>query len=259
MNKGVWVLALCLFVNVCQADSVIDVVEKKAGAVKIHHFYIAKDKVSFDDAQSAMIFDTKQRQMTVINHTDKSYMLISAEQIRQLAGQVGGMMQQMRSQMEAQMQSMPPEQRAQYQKMMAQMGQAAMPKSQPDVTTKTTGKTQAISGVDCTMVEVYKAGIMESENCVASISAFGIPSRDYQTLKRFLEYQSELAKSMGGDQHGFHNHMLNKNMMPVKIMTYSNGQLVGTSLFLVSDKAPDASVFSVPAAYTQKNTGFSEL
>ena len=256
MNKAIPAIVLLLIANLCQADSVIEVVEKEGSTSKARHFYIADEKISFVDAQSSMIFDTKSGQMTVLDHKEKTYLTISAAQMQQVSDQAGQMMQQMHAQMATRLQSLPPEQRAQMEQMMAQMGHASatsgtMPgKSLDEMLVRPTGRSEIVKGIHCKVIEVYQAGTKVAENCLAPYSRLGISDSDYRTLKQFIDYQNDLAERFdGGKDKDFMQYGMEQNMLPVKVITFKDGRNVSTSSVSASAKTVSAQAFVIPGNY----------
>lgn len=256
MNKQLFAITLSLMFGICHAGTTINVKETTGETSKKHFFYIANNKVSFSDGQSTMIFDSRQKEMTAIDHKEKSYVNIDINKIEQMSAQANQMMQQMREKMEAQMQNLPPEQQEQFQSMMKQMGHGAIEIKKNTETVRPTGRSETISGLKCKIIEVYQSGIKESESCIVPISKIGISASDYQTLKQFFEYQGDMVKRFGGEEQNFNRYILDQNLMPIKIVKYKGQKVVSTSTFKVTDKKPPSGALSIPSGYKQQSIEF---
>lgn len=104
-------------------------------------------------AQGAMIYRGDRREMVVIDHADKSYMVIDEETMRQLADQMAGINDQIAEALK----SVPEDQRAKVEKMMQQRMPAQPPqRSQSEV--RKTGERGSHAGYPCVRYDVLRDG-----------------------------------------------------------------------------------------------------
>ncbi len=105
-------------------------------------------------SQGEMIFRGDRREMVVVDHDDKSYTVVDEAAIRQIAGQVGGMM----SQIQEALKDVPADQRAMVEAMMKQrMPQAAAPR-RPVAELRKTGERATHAGYPCVRYDVLVDG-----------------------------------------------------------------------------------------------------
>ena len=106
-------------------------------------------------------------EMYMIDHKEKTYMLIDKEQIEALASQMSDAMKQM----EEALAQVPPEQRAMMEKMMkGRMPSANVEPPSPQVVTDL-GESGSVNGVDCQWKQVTRDDKLERKVCVADPSS----------------------------------------------------------------------------------------
>jgi len=159
--------------------------------------YIQQDKLMVRNVggQSGidMLFSKKDDTMTIINHQQKSYVVVDEERIAQLAGQAQGLLDAIQQQLEKQMKEMPPEKQARMREMMEKYGMKDPNAPPPPPRTIKRLGNRAINGFKCRQVEVYKGPAKMSELCVADASALGLPAADYATIQAMQGFGERLS------------------------------------------------------------------
>lgn len=103
-----------------------------------------------------MIYRGDRREMVVVEHGDKSYMVMDEEAMSQIAGQVGGMMDEVKKALE----NVPADQRAMVEKMMKErmpQGMAGQAPERPRSELRKIGERATRNGYPCVKYEVWRA------------------------------------------------------------------------------------------------------
>lgn len=102
----------------------------------------------------AMIFRGDRREMMVVDHSRRSYLVID----QQFAAKMKGQMQQMAGQMQGMLDKVPAEQRAMMEQMMAGQGGQMASQQQAPTDVRSTGKQQQVYGYPCVLFTVSREG-----------------------------------------------------------------------------------------------------
>jgi hypothetical protein len=199
-------------------------------------------------AGNAMVFDAAGKRQIVINDADKSYMLITAEDVRRSRLR----MAEARAQSEARLKSMSPEQRK---KLEAMMGKkiAFGPMGAGKVKWERLNAKKTVAGFPCEMYRVIIDDTPRSEECVAAWGANLVQKSDFAGLRPFFE---ELAKAggMGGAGQDFLGQLQKAPGFPISRVPLLDGGLRGEEERLDSVKRATVPVerFAIPAGYAKK-------
>lgn len=113
-------------------------------------------------SQGEMIFRGDRREMVVVDHDDRSYVVMDEAAMGQIAGQVNNAMSQMQEQMQEMLKDVPADQRAAIEAMMKKQmpaqQPAQQPKARPRSELKKTGERAKRSGYPCVKYEVLNGG-----------------------------------------------------------------------------------------------------
>lgn len=217
--------------------------------------YIDSSKVRFDTdgekGKQTIIYRVDKDAFWVINHTDKTYLEITREDMRKI--------KQMMDMMKKQMDQMPPEKRAQVEKMMKQKMGDKMEK----IKYKKVKSGIKVNQWTCDQYEGYSGSLKKSELWTTSFSSVGLNINDFSVLKKMSEFFSEMA---GG--------FINRDMfrsdiipgqkktaddfsgVPVKGQFYKDGAMVSSmEIKEIKRENLSPSLFELPAGYTKKKLG----
>jgi hypothetical protein len=205
-----------------------------------------------DEGQASIV---KGDTMYIVDDKEKTYVVFDKATMEKLAVQINDAMQKMKEQLS----KLPPEQRAQVEQMMeAQMPGIAG--KEYVVEAVDTGKTDKVDGRTCRLWDVKRNGELDEQLCVVPYSALPGKENLPTVFAKFAKLFEEMAKSvpmLTGMMTSEFNTMTRVNGFPVRTRSYEQGKL-GTNEQLVKvwrEEAVPASMFEIPAGYTQKQMG----
>jgi hypothetical protein len=193
--------------------------------------------------------------MYIVDDNEKSYVVFDKATMEKLAIQIHSAMEKMKEQLS----KLPPEQRAQVEQMMA----AQMPGldgKEYVVEAVDTGKSDKVDSRTCRVWDVKRNGELDEQLCVVPYSALPGKENLPAVFAKFAKLFEEMAKSvpmLTGMMTSEFNTMIRVNGFPVRTRSYEGGKL-GTTEQLVKvwrEEAVPASMFEIPAGYTQKQMG----
>jgi hypothetical protein len=193
--------------------------------------------------------------MTMVDEQEKSYVVFDKATMEKLAVQINGAMEKMKEQLS----KLPPEQRAQVEQMMA----AQMPGldgKEYVVEAVDTGKSDKVDGRACRIWDVKRNDVLDEQLCVVPYSVLPGKENLPTVFGKFAKLFEEMAKTvpmLTGMMTSEFNTMTKVGGFPVRTRSYEEGKL-GTREQLVKvwrEEAVPASMFEVPADYTQKQMG----
>ena len=115
MLRAGFVVSLVFLSSAAVADVRLEYVDEGSNEsrTKIH---IKDGKVRMDDSKGEgyTLYDSAKKEMTFVNHAERTFTRMDEASMNELAGQVGSAMAEMRKELE----NMPPEQRAMVERMM---------------------------------------------------------------------------------------------------------------------------------------------
>lgn len=230
--------------------------------------YVQQGKARMEDANGHRLTIFRDNTMIQIDKTDRTYRVIDKAAMAQMAGG----MNQMYAKMQERMAAMPPEQRAQMEKMMAQMGGKAGGPAAPQTHKHDVvdlGSSGSAAGRGCHLWNKTRDGAPEEQLCV--VPAGSLPGSDemltlMQQMSDFsgqfrdaMSAQGGAAAKMGSTVTGGMTQeieVLRKlNGFPASTRRYTSaGQLEDTEMVLTKwqEQSIPASMFEIPAGYTKK-------
>ena len=213
--------------------------------------------------EGSMVFLGDKNEIIMINHDDKSYIVMDEATIKSLASQI----EQAMSQMEAAMKDMPPDQREKMMEMMKQRMPGAGGGAYVEPVLKKAGDGK-VGGVSCVKYDVYKGDEKVRQHCVADWNSIEGGQEMMTVMLRMADFMGQMAKafsksgSLVGDQMQFEKGVFNQlrqlNGFPVETIEYDDGKVEAESMFQSSKKTPvDASDMGPPAGYTKQSTSMN--
>lgn len=211
------------------------------------------------ELEGSMVFRGDKNEIIMINHDDKSYMIMDEATMKSLASQI----EQAMSQMEAAMKDLPPDQREKMKEMMKQKmpGAGGGPYVEPVFKKAGEGK---VNGVSCAKYDVYKGDEKVRQHCVADWNSIEGGQEMMTVMLRMADFMDQMAKSFSkagsivGDQMQFEKSVFNQlrqlNGFPVETIEFDDGKAEAESTFQSSEKTTvDASDMEPPAGYTMQS------
>ena len=234
-------------------------VSKGGQAMQSQVIKVKGDKVLIDDvggdARTDVLFNSKEMVMSIINHQQRSYLIMDRDRVTELATQANNMMSAVEKQMAAQLAGMPPEQREQMRAMMSKMGMGGMTETSKKPAPRSFVKagTKKVYGAPCQQYRVNQGSNKVGEVCVATPADLKISRADYQNLlalQQFGETMANQAGSMAGrfgiDVPSFSGKAFEG--IPVEMIDHTNG---GSTMIVsaVNHDTLSATEFEIPAGY----------
>jgi hypothetical protein len=243
-------ICLLLITTAAMADTTLVFVDgENIGTVQIKDGLLrASEKKNSHDY---MLFDSKSKSMTVIDHKNKKYTRIDETDLKQL----GGMVSEMQKQLEAQLKNLPPEQQAQMRQMMESMMPSGMGKENQTMRSEVTSQTSKVGDWACKIINIFKGDEKVSRICVADYKSLNIPEQDYQVIKELMVFVAGISESFPMvERASFASADLGKGMLPVTVESLQqSGNERSMTLSMVDTKSLDKSLFTVPADYTEED------
>ena len=192
----------------------------------------------------------KDGTMYVIDDSDKSYIAFDKATMEKLAVKINAAMAQMKEQLA----KLPPEQRAQMEAMLPNMGGGD---KKWVVEAIDTGKSDKVDGRACRVWDVKRNGELDDQLCVVPYSALPGKENFQAMFANFAKVFEEMAKSvpmLSGMMTNEFGAQAKVNGFPVRSRGYENGTLGDTehNVRVWREEAIPASMFEVPAGYKQK-------
>lgn len=201
-------------------------------------------KVTNDtDVDTAIIFNTQKNAFTVVNHEEKSYMVMGEKEIAAL-GDMAGMIDRM---LDEQLAQMPEAQREQMRGMMRGMIEKQMPKQAALPQYKKTGESSSYNGFDCEVVVQTVDGKKQGDLCVAGLDDLGVAPADYVAIQEFMKIADKLAGQFGQSQ-GV-NFAAVGDVLPVYYQMGSEKAYLTD----VNNNSIGAETFQIPAGYKEQS------
>jgi len=269
LRTSLFALGLLSLAGIAQAGAIfrIEVEDVSAGGgVEITEIKIDGNRMRTDsqgDDPTSMIFLGESDEMYMIDHSEKSYIVMDRETVQALASKMNEAMKQM----EAALAQVPPEQREMMERMMKErMGGASSstPRAQPVV--RSLGESDSVNGIACEWKEVTRGGVVDFKACVAhsgdivggdEMQAMALEMRDF--VSALMEAFTSMANS------NMFGSMLADNPMsamedlggfPLISEDFDNGTLARRSTFQsVDETSIAAEEFSPPSGYKRQDIG----
>ena len=202
------------------------------------------------------IYRGDAREMVVVNHASKSYMVMDEATMKQLASR----MSQAMSQMEQMMQSLPPEQRARMQEMMKGRGMPMPEAAAAPAEVRPTSEKATHSGFPTTKYEVYRGGRKTQELWVTpwnNVDGFAEARPVFESMADFFQgMMASLGPMAGGaaDTQAF-GHMKALAGFPVVTQNFdeSGAPTSRSTLLAVRRETIPPAQFQAPSGYQQQS------
>lgn len=206
---------------------------------------IKDGRVLFGDADASIIYPGSGTSMTVVEHENRSYMIIDKD----FANNVSAQMEAAMSAVESQLASLPADQQARMRAMLKER----MPGAKAETSTyefRASGKDQKISGFSCRGGDLLKDGEKEGELCVSKPGELGMSKEDFKALgAAFGAMQSLVGQFAPGA-----GQILDIDVIGgVPIMSNSFDSDKQSRLVSANFGKVDAERLSVPKDYQQKD------
>ena len=203
-----------------------------------------------------MIFRGDRREMIMVNHGARRYVVMDEATIKQMTAQLSSAM----SQMQEMLKNVPPEQRAAMEEMMRGRGMA-MPSQQAPSELRRTSESGTQSGYAAVKYQIVRDGTVERDlwvtewaNIEGSAEARPAFERMASFMQELMAGLTEIVGDMGQDSF---RHMSEMNGFPVLTVEYDDdGQPeMETRLLSASEQTLPATAFEPPSGYTRQSIG----
>ena len=210
-----------------------------------------------DQEKNEMIFRGERREMVVVDHDDRSYMVIDEAMIESIGEQLSGYEAQMREALK----DVPPEQRAMVEQMMkGRMPPPAKAPARSKVEFRNTGERDTKNGYPSVKYEATTDGRKTQEFWVTdwdNVDGGDDAVEAFQAMAGFFKQMRDSMPSFGVDEDADDNpfeHMQEMDGFPVLTYEYaSDGSIAGeSSLRSSTRRAVDPAEFEPPSAYKRR-------
>lgn len=167
---------------IASAGSLVEFDISVKGQPGFSQFYVQDGRIAItqDRMDGHMFFDQQSQTITIVDHAQKSFVVLDEAKIERAVGMASSVMGAMSSAMES-IKSLPEEQRAAAESLLKSMG-LGTPQAPQKNTVTATGSSRDVNGVRCAIYSVNKGQTQISEACIASRKDTGIASGDWQTI-----------------------------------------------------------------------------
>ena len=207
-----------------------------------------------------MIFRGDRREMVVVNHDEKSYLVMDEATLKELAATMNEAM----AAMEQALASVPEGQREKFRQMMqSKMPNAGTERVPSEL--RNTGETDTIRGYPCVRYEIWRGGVRTRELWVtdwSNVEGGDEVAAGFQDMAEFFKEMMDSLSSMsgmGGFSEGFADssfeHMKEMNGFPVVSREFdNNGVFEGmAALKSANVKSLDPATFEPPNGYKRQD------
>ena len=194
------IMAIALSAQIVSADVRIEMNTKNAsGKLSDSSVILAKgDNIRIDNEgrssnDTSMIF--RDNQIVVLNHDEKTYMVIDEQMMKKVNTQMSDAMKKM----EETLSKMPPQQREMVRKMMqSTMGKMSQTQTQDesDKIRVVKGKKSKWQTYSCTEYKIYKADVQIQEVCSASINQIDNSKEIIDAFKKMAKAMKKMTESL---------------------------------------------------------------
>lgn len=214
-------------------------------------YSIAGERVSHEsrDQNATMLYDVSTKAITMIDHDEKTYTVITAETRERLQQQMTDARKQSMEALKNQVSGLPKETREKILKGTqsgVEAGQQGLSKGM-ETRVERTGKMETVNGYEC---EVIRIGVMfsSSEVCIADNAEVGMPASAAATMQEMSEGVREISGSvmqgLGASMPG------GPELEGVAVRITSDGTTYTLSDLSTGDVDPAA--FEVPGGYEKQ-------
>lgn len=222
------------------------------------------------DQKDVAIWNGDRRQMVVVDHRDKSYIVIDGEAAERLGGQMQGQMQQAMKELEKRMEGLDPKQREMMEKMlkgkMGAPGAAQGAPKAPQSEFRKSGERATKNGYPCVRYDVLRGGEKVQELWVTDWSNVKGGADVVDTFKEMADFWQELLDSFSDMMGGAGGFMTTDRSsidifsqidgFPVVTRDFEGGELESeTVLESVTERDLDPDAFEPPKGYRLRTMG----
>ena len=250
-------IAMPLFAGV---EMKLDTTDATGAVTESVKLYAQSGKIRMEDVgdtsgqDMSMIFVAKE--FIVVDHGNKSYIVMDEAMVQEMGVKVNAAMEQMR----AQLADMPPEQRAMVEQMMQGQMEGMMGSEEEALPTRVEemGSGSWQSG-PCTEYAIFEGEQKTQQICAAPLGEVEGADEAMAAFKNMAKFINSLAESMPGAL----GESMAENPMglidqidgfPVRTVDYVDGQVSSeTILSTVEGRDLDPALFDVPDGYTQQD------
>lgn len=251
--RSLFIFAL-LVPGLCHADSTLTYgSEAQPGSETI--IQVKDGDVLMGDKESKMLFKAGKKELVVIDHATKTFMVMDDETAKRLEQQMGAAQQQMSAvmeQMQKQMEGMSEEQRAQMQQLMGAHMPAAVAKAPVKTTVQQQGE-DTVAGVTCTKLMVLVNGKPSGDVCVARAGVLGLDTKDYDSMVNATDAVRNIMEKMTGMSD---NDTVSMNLRAMKGIPVRMRDLIDGDVSILKSRSSaelDVDIFQVPADYQKRD------
>ncbi len=209
----------------------------------------------------AMIYRGDTKEMIMVSHQDKSYVVLDEATMKELIG----VMSEAMAQFEEAMKDATPEER----EMMEEMMKGRLPgmdgNENVEPVIKKAGSSK-VNNYSCTLYDVYRGDQKTSQHCVAPWSSIEGGEEMKTVMLEMAGFMDQMAKSFSqskgfmGRQIQFENNVFTQlrklDGFPVQSIDYKAGEVESETQLVSSKKTTiNAADLEPPAGYTQQNMG----
>lgn len=250
-NRTFLAIALAATAATAGADTTINTSNQFGGDASNDAIHIAGGKMRVDtgSADSYMIYDSTANTITMVEPAQRSYTVMTEEDLRSM----GNAVKQAMKQLESQLANMPPAQREQMRKMMEQQMGGMMGGGAPKETEIVqTGETRNVAGYDCGVVRIMVDGASQGTACMADYGDLGIPAEDRSTIRAMADFSMTLAEQFGDMMPG-HMQAMAAEGFPVEYDSRVGDTRVSGAIQSVETGSVDPGLFQVPSDFQQRS------
>ena len=239
---------------------------KAGGEAEITEMKVDGNRMRTDSRgkdSATMIFLGDTDEMYVIDHKEKTYMVLDRATVERLGNQMSDAMKQM----EEALKNVPPEQREMMERMMKgkMKGMSTSePRSEPQV--RSLGQSDSVNGVGCDWKEISRDDVVELKACVCNWTDIAGGDELQQISLEMKDFASALLDALGsfGGAGGFASSVEQNPMsvmekaggFPLITESFQGGNLTGRSRFQsVEEIAISDDEFMPPSGYKKKDMG----
>lgn len=240
--------------NMDQKDTATETTGRSEGKVKNQNIRLDY----YEDGEKldgTMVFRGDTGNLIMINHEDKTYMVLDEATIESIGTQMNEAMKQMQEALK----DVPPDQRDMVEKMMKERmpGMAGGEQEKPEVKKAGSGK---VGDYSCTKYDVYKGDTKIMQHCVTPWSKItgGEEMKNAMiTMGDFMDNMAEKFSSTSGfagagvqGERNMFKLLRKMDGFPVQTIMYSDGEQIGESNLVSSkEETVEAAEFEPPADY----------
>lgn len=208
-----------------------------------------------DVMDGSMVFRGDQDKLIMINHEEKSYIVLDEAAMEAL----GSRMDQVMNEMEEALKDVPPEKRDMVRKMMKERmpGMAGDEAQESQIKKAGSGK---VGGYSCTKYDVYKGDVKIMQHCVAPWSKIKGGDEMKSAMLAMGDFMDQMAEKFSSSssfagpgvqsERNMFKQLRKLDGFPVQTIMYQQAEVIGESSLVSSkEETVDAAAFEPPSGY----------